>query len=150
VRGRRFWTGVCCVLILGNLCFIWGNSMLPASASSQLSGGVMRWLGFLVTLFGTFGEKLLRKLAHLAEFASLGFLITAQLRLFRKRTVFVPLLCGLFTACVDECIQLFSPGRAGSLTDVGIDMIGFTAGIILALLGQIILKKVFHLEDKQP
>ena len=36
-------------------------------------------------------------------------------------------------ACIDECIQIFSPGRNPSLVDVGIDTAGAAVGVVLLL-----------------
>ena len=137
---RRSGLILCGALILANIAFIWGNSMLPGQVSQQVSGGAMGWFGFLVAAFGDFGEKVLRKIAHLAEFASLGLLLGVFFRLLKKN-IALPLLCGLLVACVDETIQIYIPGRASSLMDVWIDMGGMALGMILMLLGQFILSK---------
>ena len=137
---RRSGLAVCGVLLLANIAFIWGNSMLPGQVSQQVSGGAMSWFGFLVASFGELGEKVLRKIAHLAEFASLGLLLAIFFRLLKKDLT-LPLLCGLTVACVDETIQIYSPGRASSLVDVWIDMGGLVLGMILMLLGQFIMSK---------
>ena len=141
MKKKSVWLAVFAVLLAANLAFIWGNSALPGEASREISGNAMSWLGFLVSTFGEYGEKVLRKLAHLAEFASLGFLMTGFFRLLGKNSLLPVVLGGLFTACVDETIQIFSPERASSLMDVWIDMGGFAAGIVLLLLGQLIIMK---------
>lgn len=41
---------------------------------------------------------------------------------------------GFFVACSDECLQLFSEGRAGRLTDVGIDTAGCAVGVLVCML----------------
>jgi VanZ family protein len=145
---RRIWLAAFGALLAANIAFIWGNSMLPGEVSQQVSGGAMGWFGFLVASFGKFGEKVLRKIAHLAEFASLGFLLTGFFRLLKKHGITVPLLCGLMVACVDETIQICSPGRASSLVDVWIDMGGLVCGIILLLTGQFILRKTIWRKQK--
>ena len=43
----------------------------------------------------------------------------------------MPLGAGLSVACADETIQLFVPGRAGMITDVGIDMMGCALSVVL-------------------
>ena len=60
----------------------------------------------------------------------------------------MPLLFCLAVACVDETIQLFVPGRAGRLTDVGIDTLGAALGIVLITLIQT-MKTKFLEETKQ-
>ncbi len=144
---RTSLTALTAALLLANLWFIWGNSALPASDSQELSGQAMRWLGFLVAAFGAQGETVLRKLAHMAEFASLGLLLTALFRLQKSRSLAAPLLLGLLAACVDETIQVFVPGRASSVIDVWIDGAGLLLGIAFALIGQYLLRKRNFLEE---
>lgn len=120
-------------LIGVTLVFIWGNSLMPGS----VSGAISDWAGnVLHAIFGgqagtTTGNGVLRKVAHMTEFAILGaelsLLWRDQLR-HRLSTIF---LCGLGTAVLDETIQLFSSGRAGQLRDVWIDTAGFTIGVLL-------------------
>ena len=38
---------------------------------------------------------------------------------------------GLAVACIDETIQIFTPGRASSLIDVWIDTAGFALGFVV-------------------
>ena len=120
------------MLIVLNLAFIWGNSMLPGG----LSGALSNWLGDLLGLSaesGHEGRGLLRKLAHFSEFASLGFLLCwlAYLKGERGFHIFaLALLGGLLTACIDESIQMLTPERGPGLVDVWID----TSGAALASL----------------
>lgn len=125
-------TRLCVTLIVLNLCFIWGNSMLPGEASGALSD----WLGRLLGFDGSDpsrGTGLLRKLAHFSEFASLGFLLAwlAYLKGERGFHIFaLALLGGLLAACIDESIQMLTPARGPGLVDVWID----TSGVALASL----------------
>ena len=67
---------ICVPLLLLMLSFIWGNSLLPGSESSELSG---RLLMLVKRIFGEtipMGEFVIRKLAHFSEFACLGLLLT--------------------------------------------------------------------------
>lgn len=123
-------------LVLLNLAFIWGNSLLPATESAKVSRGVLSWLKDIFAIFGEHGEKVLRKMAHMTEFASLGLLLFCLGRLLGRSPVREALLTGLAAACIDECIQLFVPGRSGSPVDVTIDFIGVSLGIIAAAIGQ--------------
>ena len=118
------------VLLAGNLLFIWGNSLLPASASSELSGGLLEMLGWV----GEIAETVLRKLAHFSEFACLGFLFCLLFHTLGSRSLSAPLLCGILAAMVDETIQLGVPGRSGAVIDVWIDTAGVTAGVAAALI----------------
>ena len=126
---------LCLVLIVLNLAFIWGNSLLPGEISAALSS----WLGGLLGLDGTGaagGTGLLRKLAHFSEFACLGFLIARMARLKGERGFHLfalALLGGLLAACIDESIQLLTPARGPSLVDVWIDTSGVVIGIAALL-----------------
>ncbi len=147
-------------LICLNLAFIWGNSALPAGASNQVSGAVMQILGDLLHVApseGAAGMHLLRKLAHFTEFLLLGLnFCWLFLRLGKTgiHQAAMSLLCGILAACIDEIIQIFSPGRNASLVDVCIDMGGLMIGIAILLLGHSILtlrkrKQNTILEDNQ-
>ncbi len=137
---------LCVVLLTINLVFIWGNSMLPASVSGALSG----WLKDLLSaIFPGEGEEsqgdgLLRKLAHFMEFMSLGMLLGCLYGMLREKLmeiVTLSLACGFIVACLDETIQIFSPGRNSSFVDVGIDTCGAAVGIALLWAGYTIYKK---------
>lgn len=128
-------------LILGILCFIWGNSLLPGEDSGELSGFVgqllQKLLPFLDLESGT-GMHLLRKAAHFSEFAALGLSFTWFYGMLSKKTLWalgLPLVSGAAAAAIDETIQIFSPDRGPSIKDVGIDTCGVIAGIaVLTLL----------------
>lgn len=127
---------LCTVLLMLNLGFIWGNSLLPADTSQALSdstGSLMGWLLNLGELTHV-GSVLIRKAAHFAEFASLGLLLAWHLLLSGKKAGYAVLL-GLLAACMDETIQFFVPGRAPGLLDVAIDTCGVLAGMILLKSG---------------
>ena len=133
IRSRKRLTVCLCLLCL-NLCFIWGNSLLPG----ELSGAVSHWLQrLLAALFSSqaepeTGHGLLRKLAHLTEFACLGLLFCWLFgMLLQKRWPLWSLLCGTATAAIDETIQLFVPGRGPAIKDVGIDTLGVCLGIVI-------------------
>ena len=125
-------TRLCVTLIVLNLCFIWGNSMLPG----EVSGALSDWLGQLLGLGQgdpSQGTGLLRKLAHFSEFACLGFLLSwlAYLKGERGFHMFaLALLGGLLAACIDESIQMLTPARGPGLVDVWID----TSGVAIAAL----------------
>ena len=124
-----------CALVVAMLVFIWGNSMLPGEISGELSGGLMQYIGKLFAVFGSAGEYVLRKLAHFSEFTALGFFLTGLWRNISCREhVTAPLLLGLAAACIDETIQIFSPGRGSSLIDVWIDFSGVCLGFLLSRL----------------
>ena len=132
-------------LIVLNLAFIWGNSLMNGTDSGNMSGGIMDWLNAFLGL-GPEGTEILhlliRKAAHFTEFACLGALLAWYRRLSgEKFPIALPALLGMAAGLVDETIQLFTPDRGPSLTDVWIDTSGAVAGIMLLLLGQYLIKK---------
>ena len=133
---------LCTALMLANLCFIWGNSLLPGSVSGALSDWVKQLL-FAVLPVGPAvpgGGGLLRKIAHFTEFLTLGLLLTWFFGMVGRGNQW-PLGCGIAAACVDETIQRFVPDRGPSLWDVGIDTCGVIVGMGLLLLGHTLTEK---------
>lgn len=123
---------------------IWGHSLLPAAQSSAESAWVMEAMAPLLALTGLAPDlrhTLVRKLAHMTEFALLGALWTAALppsgaggcSLEHSRASRVLPACVL-TALADETIQLFVPGRSSQITDVWIDALGAAMGLGAVLL----------------
>lgn len=76
-----------------------------------------------------------RKLAHLYLYIGFGFLCYLFFKAFDlRRPSLASVLFGFIYACTDEIHQIYVPGREGKFADVSIDLIGITAGILLALL----------------
>lgn len=132
---------ICWTLLILNLCFIWGNSLLPGEISGQLSDWVKELLAALLPggTPGGSGGGLLRKLAHFTEFACLGAVLCWLMGMLQKHPA-LALACGMAAACVDETIQRFVPDRGPSLWDVGIDTCGVIVGILILLIGHSIRK----------
>ena len=134
---------LCIALIIANVAFIWGNSMLPAETSAALSSAVKKLLLLLLPTGDgpdVQGTGLLRKIAHVLEFTSLGILWCWYL-LMGKRKPALAYLPGVCTACIDETIQCFVPGRGPRVTDIMIDLGGFSLGLGIILLIQILKSK---------
>ena len=141
---------LCVCLLTANLLFIWGNSLLPASVSGALSQWVRDLLWFLpaAEADATGGVGALRKTAHLLEFCVLGSLLSWLFGMLRQRKwkrLLAVFGCGCFTACTDEMLQHFAPGRSPECTDVLIDMSGVMLGMILWLTGYPIFQKRKHI-----
>ena len=123
------------VLSLFIICFIWHNSMADAPHSSRESIYVLHLIQhylYMLPDVGHLTNGVLRKLAHLTEYAWLGIALYSAFRVFRishggKCTLVISFL----VASVDECIQLFSPGRSAEFKDVLIDTTGAGLGILL-------------------
>ena len=130
-----------------SLLFIWTNSVIAPGASSRASGYFTRILGPLLEIIvgrGNVTEHLVRKLAHLAEYAFFGLWLALWMEADDRKALNA-LLAGFITAFIDETIQMFT-GRGPSIKDVWIDVSGVAAGIgaihvILALTGYFIRKK---------
>jgi VanZ family protein len=78
---------------------------------------------------------LVRKAAHITEYAVLGWLaarafIGSSHEFLRRRWFFVSLLLTVFYALLDEYHQSFVSSRSGSLYDSGIDIAGGLIGVI--------------------
>ena len=130
---------LCITLLVLNIVFIWGNSLLPGEISGALSHWLKDLLSNLLSIkpSGDGGHGLLRKAAHFTEFASLGVCLSCLLRMIRQRPwehYIFPFLGGVAVACVDETIQIFVPDRGPGILDVMIDSTGVLAGIGLFCL----------------
>lgn len=129
---------LCCALLAAILAFIWGNSAMPGETSGALSGWVGKLLSKVLPFLATEnGLHILRKLAHFSEFAALGMTLGWLFGMSVKRPLWryaLPLLCGAAVACIDETIQIFSPGRYCSIADVGIDCAGVLTGTLVLYL----------------
>jgi VanZ family protein len=90
----------------------WAAVIFAFSAVPSLGTGLGDW------------DLLLRKLAHVTEYAVLGALLVRAIG--RSGPA---LLLGTLYAVSDELHQSFVPGRAGRPLDVAIDMVGLACGI---------------------
>ncbi|MBQ2953321.1 MAG: VanZ family protein [Clostridia bacterium] len=89
---------------------------------------------------------LLRKGAHLLEYALLGALIHLLLRAYGAQRGWVAILIATLYAATDEFHQTLVPGRLGTPTDVMIDALGAAAGVLFT--GWIIrIRRKKHVHD---
>lgn len=131
-------------------------SSQPAVQSASLSGGILRRIQEIVSSIPVMGdaflvgftEHILRKGAHMTEYAILGMLLILCMYQYlpeQKRRFRLPaaLLAGILYAGSDEFHQTFVPGRSGELRDVLLDSVGVLVGIavISAILACIRGKK---------
>ena len=136
---RRAGTILLCLLALACTVFIWSNSAKPAVESAGQSLQILEHIqGFLLSL-GLDQEilhTLVRKAAHVAEFALLACLWTGfagrKWVSDRKMALMFPFSVCLMTALTDETIQLGFEGRAGMIVDLWVDLIGVVMGMVFA------------------
>lgn len=93
---------------------LWAGVIFALSAIPLLSTGLGAW------------DLVLRKAAHLTEYAILGALLLRALR-----STPLALLAGSAYAVTDEVHQVFVSGRHGSPLDWLIDTIGVAAGVLV-------------------
>ena len=117
---------------------IFGHSATPAVYSSAESGWVTDWInGFFQAAglgFIRLSEGFIRKAAHFGEYTGLGILFVISLSRYpffagKNRWRLIP--AGFLTACIDEGIQYFTPGRNASLADVLLDTAGVFFGVLI-------------------
>ena len=128
-RTKRRMT-LCTVLLLCNLVFIWGNSLLPAEVSGQISGTLKALLDGVFTP----GEAV--------PSGALGLLLGWLFGMLGKKRL-PAFALGVAAACIDETIQIFVPGRSPGIRDVCIDSCGAAAGMLLLFLGHAYWKRRF-------
>ena len=149
------------ILLLGWMGIIFLFSAQNADASSRLSSGFLHRFILIFLPEQAAGneelvhtlEFLIRKGAHMTEYAILAILAFAQLRQYFPTSThkkqewkpksfwhhpffqFLLTLCFIFLyACTDEFHQRFVSGRSGQFTDVCIDTLGGLCGCFLFLL----------------
>jgi len=94
----------------------WAAVIFAFSSISGLGTGLGTW------------DTVLRKAAHIAEYAVLGALLYRALG--REAHA---LAAGIAYAATDEIHQHFVSGRHGSVVDVAIDVVGVAIGMIVWL-----------------
>jgi VanZ family protein len=101
-------------------------------------------------------HRLIRKCAHMAEYAALSFLLCAFIvYVWRSAPFYRTALIAWFIATLygvsDEIHQLFVPGRSGALKDVLIDSAGAAIGVLAlaVFLGIVRIWKKKRLEAKE-
>lgn len=113
--------------------FILSRSLQPAVVSAEESGRLLVLLQQILPLELT--NHVVRKAAHLIEYAMLGFLgwfVFARRRSW-ERPAFAAVLCLLVALC-DETVQLFVEGRAGMVADIWLDLAGALGGVLTAMI----------------
>lgn len=136
-------------LVTAWICFIFLRSVKPGSVSAQES----RWVLEMIQAIFPFdiSVRLVRKMAHFAEFAVLGLLCWTlfagrSARLWKKCVIFLLMIA--FVALCDETIQIFIPDRASDVRDVWLDIFGAIFGAAAAMTLLFVRKKIKQKKDK--
>lgn len=137
------------LLTAGLIAFAFIHSSMNADESGAESAVTM---GFLQNILDALGIKIeltdhiVRKLAHFIEYSAIGIMLMNTAYAFNKSRpyIYYPhiLFAGLFTAVIDEAIQLNVPGRAGMITDTILDFSGVVTGTVVMLIILTIYKAV--------
>ena len=151
---------VLAILVGAMLLFIFMNSEETADESSESSRGVTRFiLSIVIPEFRSMSEweqyrtivkcqRLIRKLAHVSEYAGLAFLTTLLVLQFSEmekallRAALLALAFCVVYAATDEVHQLFIDGRSASIVDILIDSGGAVIGAAIALCVHLIYIRI--------
>ena len=97
----------------------------------------------------------IRKMAHMFIFCVLQIITFLMFRNFGFsffKSILFSMLIVIGYACTDEFHQLFVPGRSGQITDVMIDTLGGSIGVLIISVITLIkklLKKIIDVNDKK-
>lgn len=130
------------LLTLLSMAFIFSNSLRTGDQSEQQSGRVITILKPILDPVGKLSADdfsfLVRKAAHMTEFALLGLCLSGLMvclsQRFQAKLIFPGLFWALATAVTDEFLQSFSPDRGSSVRDVLIDFSGACLGLLAGWL----------------
>ena len=153
---KRLLIAISAITVFAMCAFIFYMSSLVAVESDARSMSIASWLAPLVHPgFDTLSaaqqfdvldavDTAVRKIAHCLEYALLGLLVAnlfVRIASFRSGVAAPAVAChaphllfGAWAASVayaisDEVHQMFVPGRAGMISDVGIDALGALLGV---------------------
>ena len=113
-------------------------------ASSGKSDGIAYFIASKISITDTDNLIfLIRKTAHITEYLILGILLINVLKDYNKLSIKLVIITIIFCftyAISDEVHQLFIQSRSGKFTDVLIDTLGSSIGVIIYYL---ILKRKY-------
>jgi VanZ family protein len=132
----RAWTPV---VVWVGVIFTLSSDAFSASSTSGILGPLLQWLlpeASADTIYRL--HVAIRKGAHLGVYAVLALLALRAGRVGHAwplaRAAALSLACVATVASLDELHQAFAQARTGTLRDVGIDLAGGAAALVLALL----------------
>jgi VanZ family protein len=117
------------------LIFYLATRTFAPDFSQSMLAGILQFLHIRVSP-GTFGflHALLRKLAHVVEYAIFALLLygrDGEEGIWRPRHAVVCILVAATYSLTDEFHQLFVPGRHASLLDCGLDTVGASMAMLV-------------------
>lgn len=134
------------IIIILIIVFIWNNSYQDSTYSYNLSMFFTMNIQPLLIKFDFHPnlkilDTYVRKLAHLTEFMALGTIIYYKFKqIFKTHITKKSILLTICIASLDEIIQIYTPGRTATITDVLLDTVGSIIGILIMKS----LLKLFH------
>lgn len=157
-KGTLIYTALAGILLLALYCIIFCFSAQDAETSGSISLKVSQmgidfwnnlvkrgWNEEIRLEWALYFEHPIRKMAHFAEYALMGFLQYSILRCNfgkSKKFFWAAVVWTSVSAAADEVHQLFVPGRWGSLADVLLDTCGGITGILCCMCIVNIYKKL--------
>ena len=145
---KKHWISFALVVLV--ILFIWDNSLQSDISSDGLSLTITQWLSPILYKLGITGDmwslnRIVRKLAHVFEFAVLGGCLYVALHQFNREYAGLKVIAiGLVIAILDECLQLTSIGRHASIRDVAIDTAGVIIGVAVVQVILSIYRRIRH------
>ena len=142
------WTVLFGILTILSMVFIFYNSIQGPAESEERSLAIVEQVKPFLDAEDRLTEKafndMVRAMAHLAEFALLGFslgglFVSAREWSFKKLVERV-LAMALLVAVADEILQYFT-GRYTDVKDVALDVFGAFLGVMVVNIGMGIIKK---------
>ncbi len=136
-KKTRVFSVIMIILTLSIIAFIFTQSLLPGKVSGEESGRVLRFLNGILESFGLapfLTHSFVRTAAHFTEFGCLGLSFFLTFMTFGKRCVLSAIgavVSSVAVATVDECIQLFTDGRAFQFSDILTDSCGAILAVFL-------------------
>lgn len=145
---KKHWISFTLVILV--ILFIWDNSLQNDISSDGLSLKMTQWLSPILYKLGLTGDmwslnRIVRKIAHVFEFAVLGGCLYVALHQFNREYAGLKVIfIGLVIAVMDECLQLASIGRHASIRDVAIDTAGVIIGVAVVQVILSIYRRIRH------
>ena len=145
---KKHWISFTLVILV--ILFIWDNSLQNDISSDGLSLMLTQWLSPILYKLGISGDmwslnRIVRKMAHVFEFAVLGGCLYVALHQFNREYAGLKVIAiGLVIAVMDECLQLTSIGRNASIRDVAIDTAGVIIGVAIVQTILSIYRRMRH------